>query len=55
MVTMVHPNGCVHNVADELVPEFKAWGWVEKAVHIEPPTSATKQEKPKTRRKTARK
>lgn len=47
MVVMEHPNGCVHGVADDLVPEFKAWGWVEKAVHNEPPTSATEQAKPK--------
>lgn len=48
MVTMEHPNGCIHDVADELVEKFTKAGWKvkkEKAVQTEPPTS-----KPKTKR-----
>lgn len=31
MVIMEHPNGCVHNVRDDLVDNFKAAGWKVKA------------------------
>ena len=48
MVTMEHPNGCVHNVADELVEKFTKAGWKVKAVQTEPPTSKPKP-KPKTK------
>ena len=27
MKTMVHPNGCVHNVRDDLVEKFTKAGW----------------------------
>lgn len=29
MLTMVHPNGCVHEVRDDLVAKFVAAGWEE--------------------------
>jgi hypothetical protein len=52
MVIMVHPNGCVHNVADEFVDKFRKAGWVEKTALSEPSTTpATEQEKPKRQRK----
>ena len=31
MKTMVHPNGCVHNVRDDLVEKFTKAGWKVKA------------------------
>lgn len=37
MKTMVHPNGCVHEVRDDLVDRFKAAGWAIKAAPSEPP------------------
>ena len=46
MVTMVHPNGCVHNVREDLVAKFLAAGWKEQAVPSEQPV-----EKPKRKRK----
>ena len=27
MVIMEHPNGCVHNVRDDLVEKFRKAGW----------------------------
>ncbi len=37
MVTMEHPNGCVHNVRDDLVDKFLKAGWNIKAAPSEPP------------------
>lgn len=37
MKKMVHPNGCVHDVRDDLVDRFKAAGWKIKAARNEPP------------------
>ena len=45
MVTMKHPNGCIHDVREDLVAKFIAAGW-EKAVPCEQPS-----EKPKRKRK----
>ena len=47
MVTLKHPNGCIHDVRDDLVAKFLAAGW-EKAVPCEQPIP---EEKPKRKRK----
>ena len=44
MKTMVHPNGCVHNVRDDLVEKFTKAGWKVKAADNKPPK---KDDKPK--------
>ena len=50
MVTMEHPNGCVHNVRDALVSRFEAAGWKIKEAPSEPPVVPAEQ-KPKAKRK----
>ena len=50
MVIMVHPNGCAHNVRDDLVDRFKAAGWEIKGEQIAPPVVPAEQKK-KTRSK----
>lgn len=49
MVTMVHPNGCVHNVRDDLVAKFQKAGWNIKG---EETTSPVTPEEPKKRKTT---
>lgn len=51
MITMEHPNGCVHNVRDALVSRFEAVGWKIKEAPCEPPVVPVEQEKPKAKRK----
>ena len=47
MVTMEHPNRCVHEVRDDLVSKFLEAGWNIKAAPCEPPVVP---EGPKKRR-----
>ena len=47
MVKMVHPNGCAHNVRDDLVDKFLKAGWKQAA---KPPVVPAEQKK-KTRSK----
>jgi hypothetical protein len=51
MVIMEHPNGCVHNVRDDLVDRFTAAGWKVKAAPSEPPIP----EEPKKRKTRSKK
>mgnify|MGYP003291176162 CR=1 FL=1 len=51
MVIMEHPNGCVHNVRDDLVAKFQKAGWNIKAAPSEPPKSPEEPKKRKTRSK----
>lgn len=51
MTLMEHPNGCVHNVRDDLIPRFEAAGWKIKEAPCEPPVVPAEQEKPKAKRK----
>ena len=48
MVTMKHPNGCVHNVREDLVEKFKKAGWKIKAAPKEQPPAEPKKRKTKT-------
>ena len=48
MVTMKHPNGCIHEVKDELVDKFKNAGWKIKAAPKEQPSSTAEPKKRKT-------
>ena len=48
MVIMEHPNGCVHNVRDDLVDRFKAAGWNVKGEQSVPPVVPTEPKKRKT-------
>lgn len=45
MVIMEHPNGCVHNVREDLVEKFRNAGWNIKAAPSEPPKSPAEQKK----------
>ena len=49
MVVMEHPNGCVHEVRDDLVNKFLNAGWNIKAAPSEPPVVP---EEPKKRNTT---
>lgn len=52
MAIMKHPNGCVHNVREDLVEKFTKAGWkLAKAARSEQPVSLTEQEKPKRKSK----
>lgn len=51
MAIMVHPNGCVHNVRDDLVERFQKAGWTIKAAHWEPPVVPAEQKKRKPKAK----
>ena len=51
MVTMEHPNGCIHNVRDDLVDRFKAAGWNIKGEQIAPPVVPTEPKKRRTKAK----
>ena len=48
MVIMEHPNGCVHNVRDDLVNKFLNAGWNIKAAPSEPPVVPEEPKKRKT-------
>ena len=50
MVIMEHPNGCVHNVRDELVEKFRKAGWNIKGDTTVSPVVPTEQKKRKTTR-----
>lgn len=50
MVTLEHPNGCVHSVREDLVSKFIASGWVIKAAQTVPPISHAEQTEPKKRK-----
>ncbi len=50
MVIMEHPNGCVHNVRDNLVNKFLNAGWKIKEERNAPPVAPAEQKK-KTRSK----
>ena len=47
MVTVEHPNGCIHQIPEDLLHKFLAAGWKVKEAPCEPPVSA-----PKRKRKT---
>lgn len=53
MAIMKHPNGCVHNVREDLVEKFQKAGWkLAKAARAEQPSSLAEQEaKPKRKSK----
>lgn len=48
---MQHPNGCVHEVREDLVDKFLSAGWVIKAAQIVPPISPAEPKKRKPRNK----
>ena len=48
MVIMEHPNGCVHNVRDDLVDRFKAAGWNIKGEANASPVVPAEPKKRKT-------
>ena len=51
MVIMEHPNGCVHNVRDDLVTKFQNAGWKIKGEETPPVTPAEpKKRKPRTKK-----
>ena len=47
MVTVEHPNGCVHNIPEDLLEKFLAAGWKVKEAPCEPPVSAPKRKRKK--------
>ena len=47
MVTVEHPNGCIHIIPESLLDKFLAAGWKVKAAPSEPSAPAPK----KTRKK----
>ena len=51
MVTMEHPNGCVHNVRDDLVNKFLDAGWKIKGEQSTPPVVPAEPKKRKTTKK----
>ena len=51
MVIMEHPNGCVHNVRDDLANKFLNAGWNIKAAPSEPPAVPAEPKKRKTTKK----
>ena len=52
MVIMEHPNGCVHNVRDDLVAKFQNAGWIIKGEQTASPSVPEEPKKRKTRSKT---
>ena len=50
MVIMEHPNGCVHNVRDDLVAKFQKAGWKIKGEQSVPPVIPVEPKKRKTTR-----
>ena len=51
MVTMEHPNGCVHNVRDDLVEKFRNAGWNIKGDATASPVVPAEQKKRKPKAK----
>lgn len=51
MVIMEHPNGCIHNVRDDLVSKFLSAGWYIKGEQTAPPVVPAEQKKRKTTKK----
>jgi hypothetical protein len=51
MVIMEHPNGCVHNVRDDLVEKFRNAGWNIKGDAIASPVVPAEPKKRKTKAK----
>ena len=51
MVIMEHPNGCVHNVRDDIVNKFLDAGWNIKGEQSVPPVTPEEPKKRKTRSK----
>ena len=51
MVTMEHPNGCVHNVREDLVAKFQKAGWNTKGEQSVPPVTPAEPKTRKTRSK----
>ena len=51
MVIMEHPNGCVHNVRDDLVEKFRNAGWTIKGGANASPVVPAEQKKRKTTKK----
>ena len=47
MVTVEHPNGCVHNIPEWLLEKFLAAGWKVKEAPCEPPVSSRKRTRKK--------
>lgn len=50
MVTMEHPNGCVHTVRDDLVAKFQKAGWNIKGDASAPPVAPAEPKKRKPRK-----
>ena len=48
MVIMEHPNGCVHNVRDDLVSKFQNAGWNIKGEATASPVVPAEPKKRKT-------
>ena len=51
MVIMEHPNGCVHNVRDDLVAKFQEAGWNIKGEATASPVVPAEPKKRKTTKK----
>ena len=52
MVTMEHPNGCVHNVRDDLVEKFRNAGWnIKGGTDCTPVTQAEPKKRKTTKSK----
>ncbi len=51
MVIMEHPNGCVHNVREDLVEKFQKAGWTIKGEATASPVAPAEPKKRKTRSK----
>lgn len=47
MVTVEHPNGCIHRIPEELLEKFLAAGWKVKAALNEPSEPAPKRKRKK--------
>ena len=55
MVKLEHPNGCVHDVREDLVSKFLAAGWMIKAAPAERPFSSAETEPEQKKRKPRKK
>ena len=51
MVIMEHPNGCVHNVRDDLVEKFRNAGWIIKGDATASPVPAEQKKRKTTKAK----
>ena len=50
MVIMEHPNGCVHNVRDDLVAKFQEAGWNIKGDATASPVVPAEQKKTRSKK-----